>query len=665
VNEEAVNTMYAIAQGEGYNGSIEDFTQLLIDDQRALGTMYTLALENGYEDSLPDFEVLMGVKKKDVVTEPVSEAGLSEQQRATRDPAGEGLRTIGQQFSPGGVGHPVPSPRRDVHNLLPYEMPAEVAARDSVMDLYDTRAAAALEEEAKRRELEAIEISRNLPTVEIPEGERSSVLAELNATYGRFGFQFQESYKPVGVGLETLDAVKVFANAPDGTTVELELQLDEDGNIPPSEANKLDPFIRQNAERIPTVDETLAQQATRVHQMRDIPRVDGNEVSTVKMAWGDVDGKFVAYPTLFPANPAGAESSSPEDWLELEGFAALDEAMKRNEVFYFDTEKEAKEFADGNWKTIDPQDLTFEKMWSDMGRNYWADQEFLKELDERRDEFLFLEALPEYGTRYEKDKFGFPVDEIPEEYKQYFIDGNMVRDDIDAIIDKKRSELQGLEDRFDRDNVLLDLKEKRDVMLSERFKELSETAAEANREAQAAQNFLEARALTQFGVRLEDLGDYEPKSNGEVFDMIRLYGDYNKTVKQKQFAALTYERAQTFYDKQHDKALTDGYVDGWEEVTVALSNGVKRGNAMSRLLLIQMGYYDVIGDPEGEKEAMLEVAEIMDSIDPRTGRVVSRANATGTSDSFIQSISRNPGLYTMAITAESLGQLAPLWYNGS
>jgi hypothetical protein len=172
---------------------------------------------------------------------------------------------------------------------------------------------------------------------------------------------------------------------------------------------------------------------------------------------------------------------------------------------------------------------------------------------------------------------------------------------------------------------------------------------------------LQVESIKNFGVRLEDLATYEPKTEEELRGMIGLYDDYNQAASQRQAAALGYERAQTYYDKQYDKGITQEYVDGWEEVSVAWDNGWKRGEAMSKLLLMQMGYYNVIGDEGAEEQAMREVSEIMDSQDPRRGRLVSRANMTGTTDSYLASIASNPGMYTAAITAESLGQLLPIW----
>ena len=64
MNEEAIKTMYSIAQGEGYGKSIDDFKTLLSANEEAFNTMYSLAQENGYQKTAEDFSELMGVKKK-------------------------------------------------------------------------------------------------------------------------------------------------------------------------------------------------------------------------------------------------------------------------------------------------------------------------------------------------------------------------------------------------------------------------------------------------------------------------------------------------------------------------------------------------------------------------------------------------------------------------
>ena len=67
--------------------------------------------------------------------------------------------------------------------------------------------------------------------------------------------------------------------------------------------------------------------------------------STHKMAYVEANGKYYAYPTVFQ-NEDGT-------WVELDDsqdFAAFKEAQKRNEVYEFNTEKEAADFAKGSWK---------------------------------------------------------------------------------------------------------------------------------------------------------------------------------------------------------------------------------------------------------------------------------------------------------------------------
>ena len=68
------------------------------------------------------------------------------------------------------------------------------------------------------------------------------------------------------------------------------------------------------------------------------PMFEGHEPSTHLMAYGSGDGKFYAYPTLFQKEDG--------TWY-LGGF---EDAKKLDEVYTFETEKEAADFAAGSWK---------------------------------------------------------------------------------------------------------------------------------------------------------------------------------------------------------------------------------------------------------------------------------------------------------------------------
>ena len=68
--------------------------------------------------------------------------------------------------------------------------------------------------------------------------------------------------------------------------------------------------------------------------------------STHKMAYSSSDGKYQVYPTLF--------QNDKKEWVELsddDNWAAYAEAKKRKEIYEFDDENKAKEFAAGSWKT--------------------------------------------------------------------------------------------------------------------------------------------------------------------------------------------------------------------------------------------------------------------------------------------------------------------------
>ena len=70
----------------------------------------------------------------------------------------------------------------------------------------------------------------------------------------------------------------------------------------------------------------------------DKPMYKGQKPSTHLMAYGESDGKYVAFPTLFQ-DDSGM-------WSE----GGFKEAKEKGEVYRFDTEQEAADFAKGSWK---------------------------------------------------------------------------------------------------------------------------------------------------------------------------------------------------------------------------------------------------------------------------------------------------------------------------
>ena len=65
MNEEAIKDGYDYFVSTGYNGSIEDYKELINTNPEALTDTYKHFVETGYNGSEDDFSLLMGVKKKD------------------------------------------------------------------------------------------------------------------------------------------------------------------------------------------------------------------------------------------------------------------------------------------------------------------------------------------------------------------------------------------------------------------------------------------------------------------------------------------------------------------------------------------------------------------------------------------------------------------------
>jgi hypothetical protein len=118
----------------------------------------------------------------------------------------------------------------------------------------------------------------------------------------------------------------------------------EDG-VSPSEEVEL---AGVSPSELPSIDE----QIKRLRDLRgtDARIIEGQDPSSVMMGTSEADGRFFAHPTLFPRDPDGVTQSREEDWLQLEGNEAFDEAMRRGELFEFANEEEADLFAKGAWK---------------------------------------------------------------------------------------------------------------------------------------------------------------------------------------------------------------------------------------------------------------------------------------------------------------------------
>ncbi|MCP3677691.1 MAG: hypothetical protein GY721_08935, partial [Deltaproteobacteria bacterium] len=213
---------------------------------------------------------------------------------------------------------------------------------------------------ATEKEIEAIERLTPLITEELIRKEEKEVVEYMNREFGRYGFSFRRT----GIG----DAMEVMAS--DGTRTEIDLDTWTSGGAI-EEVEKLQAFVRDKLdieERTEAIETSEVRNAIRAQNLRNKSRLndDGTE-STVLMESAEVDGKHVAYPTLFPIDPDNY-GRSKDSWIEPED--PLAEAMKRGEVFYFESAEEAEEFAEGSWKGISAVDAEADSFFNERGLDY-------------------------------------------------------------------------------------------------------------------------------------------------------------------------------------------------------------------------------------------------------------------------------------------------------
>ena len=93
MNDKALKKLYALAQGDGYTKSFDEFKQLISTNDEALSTMYGLAQGEGYTKDLSSFKTLMGVEAFDQdlpeVQDVSSPSFSSAKNRILQDPSGE------------------------------------------------------------------------------------------------------------------------------------------------------------------------------------------------------------------------------------------------------------------------------------------------------------------------------------------------------------------------------------------------------------------------------------------------------------------------------------------------------------------------------------------------------------------------------------------------
>jgi len=451
MNEEAIQVAYDLFVQDGYTKTIEDFKMLMANNPEGQQVAFDLFKSDGYTKEMADFQILMGaaepeeevvveepLKKKDILESPLAGGGseqsvintptrdeLQDMLDAPRNTAGQNknedryvdpIKKLGM-YPDGGVeavDNAFAQQLKDIKvtaqsdkEQLPFEeerKAKEAETQIAVQQKYEKERQAIL----KSPEFEVALTQTNADAINQGEDDAVGYFTKLYAPYGF-------SFRTTGIG----DAMVVYPpNSNDPLEVDLDTFFSDD-----KEASALREYVKANAVT-PDESATTAKEqdditrAQRVRGMRNTGRInsDGTE-STVLMASGIVDGKFVAYPTLFPDTEGdnGQYGSDPMWWKEEKGIDAFNEAKKRGEVFEFDTEDEAQDFAEGSWKDINTVDSEANDFFTKRGYDYSSYKKNYDRYEEIRDELYFLEE----ANFYEKDL----TDDERKEFSNLYVNG--------------------------------------------------------------------------------------------------------------------------------------------------------------------------------------------------------------------------------------------------
>ena len=467
----------------------------------------------------------------------------------------------------------------------------------------------------------------------------------LNKDFGMFGFNFRQ----IGWG----DAIEVIAA--DGEKMEIDLDTWFDSSAD-SEASKLRLFLREHAEPPKNFKKGLEDDeivnAMRIRDMRTGARDNGDGTeSTVLMTYAEVDGKYVAYPTLFPKNPnLRYYGSGSEEWLELDGDAALDEAEKRDELTWFENEEEAAAFAEGSWKDVNTFDYEANRFFEKRGVDYKSYRDALDKYDELKETEMFL------ATRGYTQLKDLPKEE-QEKYADFYAEGRL-RTDIDEVKEKLARDADNLME-FVNDDEFRTIREDFDVYVQDKFNKASKDAILTNQVAVKQQQALDEESINKFGVRIEELNKYEPTNEAEFEEINNLLTNYDVARAESQYAASQYELANTWFDGKFDKNVRSAFDENWKAVYNSTRNGLDNGQAAQEILYISLGITDMDDDASLE-EAANTIVENLEAAQSRApGRAEYRWNSARDFREGWDAFKDDPFELTATFVAGSLSQMLP------
>ena len=493
---------------------------------------------------------------------------------------------------------------------------------------------------ATEKEIEAIERLTPLITEELIRKEEKEVVEYLNREFGRYGFSFRRT----GIG----DAMEVLAS--DGTPIEIDLDTWTSGGAI-EEVEKLQAFVRDKLdieERTEAIETNEVKNAIRAQNLRNKSRVndDGTE-SIVLMESAEVDGKYVAYPTLFPIDPDNY-GRSKDSWIEPED--PLAEAMKRGEVFYFKSAEEAEKFAEGSWKDISSVDAEADSFFNERGLDYLNYRKNFDAYEDAMNTVEFIEDAPftrEELTPEQDAEFG---DDL-------YINGKL-RGDAQKIKEEAEEKANNLRP-FVNDNDYRTAREDFDTHIQKKFQAKAQKAAQYNAIAKSSTVELERVSQEILGVPVAELDKFiadTPQQEEIRKELWTMYQD-NKNVQQ--LAADQYEVSNTYLDAKFDKDVHNKWVENWSAVSNGWEQGINNGRAAEQILAMSLGLKDIDDDASLDKVAAEIINHLQASETGKMGRAEYRYHSSRNFQEGWDAFKNDPFELAASFVSGSMSQMLP------
>ena len=480
--------------------------------------------------------------------------------------------------------------------------------------------------------------------------KEGDVVPYMNDIYSKYGFSFRKT----GIDNE----MQVIAKNGEKTFIELKPILKSDQI---DSSRRLQKFLKDNAipvtKEIAEVEKNEIKNAARALNLRKVGRLndDGTE-STVLMASGEVDGKYVAYPTLFPKDPENYTSAA-SSWMELDGMDAIREAKNRNELFYFDTEKEAQEFAEGSWKGFSNADAEADLFFEKKGLNYMAYKDSYEQFESALDRSEFLKEAPRFEDELTEDEV--------KKYGDLYVNGTL-RSDAGKIQGELEKKADGLRD-FVNDKDYLVTRYEFDSYMQEKYDKKAQIAVTTNNISKAQIEEANDMSVEFFGIPLNELSKYQPKTNEEVDKINSIVEVYNDAMTTRQMAANQYDVANTYLNEKFEKSIRGKWLENGAAFNDAVKKAWYNGRAADAIMMESLGFTDITqsgmswNDVSPEEVAQKIIDALSETETGKNSIVAQRFHSSKNFKDIWDTFKDDPAELALTMAAESMAQLGPMW----